>query len=93
MRDAYFIYYSAYLKDDIQKKIKEMDCVIKKKNLPMFCQIQKTTLAQEENLAQRQSSVFKKQCCRSIQVRIMKYAEEFSEKNTEMLQKKEKLEK
>ena len=34
MRDAYVIYYSAYLKDDIQKKIKEIDCVIKKKTLP-----------------------------------------------------------
>ena len=60
MRDAYVIYYSAYLKDDIQKKIKEIDCVIKKKPSHDLSNSKKNLLAQEANLAQRQSSIFKK---------------------------------
>ena len=60
MRDAYVIYYSAYLKDDIQKKIKEIDCVIKKKPSHDLLNSKKNLLAQDVNLAQRQSSIFKK---------------------------------
>ena len=59
MRDAYVIYYSAYLKDDIQKKIKEIDCVTKKKPHDLS-NSKKNLLAQEVYLAQRQSSIFKK---------------------------------
>ena len=61
MRDAYVIYYSAYLKDDIQKKIKEIDCVIKKKPSHDLSNSKKNLVAQEANLAQRQSSIFKEQ--------------------------------
>ena len=60
MRDGYVIYCSAYLKDDIQKKIREMDCVIKKKLSHDLSISKKNLLAQEVNLAQRQSSIFKR---------------------------------
>ena len=73
-RDA--IYHSAYLKDDIQKKIKEIDCVIKKKPSHDLSNSKKNLLAQEANLAQRQSSIFKKhnvtEACKSELLNMQK---------------------
>ena len=93
MRDAYVIYYSAYLKDDIQKKIKEIDCVIKKKPSHDLSNSKKNLLAQEANLAQRQSSIFKKQNVTEGSKSELLNMQKNLAKNTEMLKKKEKLEK